>query len=450
MPVPKVAIVGRPNVGKSSLLNWLAGKRIAIVEPTAGVTRDRVAYLLESGGRYVELVDTGGMGNVDVDGLSDDVERQISIAMDEAALILFVLDAQTGLVDEDRRVARRLRDVGRPVLHVANKCDNEMLAMQASEFYKLAPDLLFVSVTANRERDELLRAVFDRTPVETEGDDRSVALKLAVVGKRNAGKSTFINALAQSERMIVSEVPGTTRDSVDVRFEHNGRVMLAIDTAGVRKKKSLADSIEFYGFARAQRSIRRADVVFHLIDASVPLSSVDKQLSNYVLSQHKPCVFVVNKWDLVKTRTSTEAFNEYLNAEYPDLSFAPRVFITAKTGKNVHPLVDVAQSLYKQATARVTTGELNRIVAAATAAQPPPMRQNRRLKIFYAAQVAVRPPTIVLFCNEPKLVDQSWRRYLVNFLRDHTPYEEVPIQIHFRPRQKQPRPDAEPTEDARA
>lgn len=437
MAVPKIAIVGRPNVGKSSIFNWLAGRRVAIVDPTAGVTRDRVTYLIERGNRFVELVDTGGMGNIDPQGLTEDIERQITLALDEAALVLFVVDAQTGLTDADRAIARRLRDFPKPVLFVVNKCDNDTLEYQASEFYKLNADIHFISVTANRGRDCLLDVVFERTPVETEPDTRDAVLKIAVVGKRNAGKSTFINALAQSERMIVSEVPGTTRDSVDVRFEHNGRTYLAIDTAGVRRQKSLADSVEFYSFARAQRSIRRADVVFHLIDAEVPLSKVDQQLNHYVLEQAKPCIFVVNKWDLVKDRTTTEEFNDYISAEYPDLSFAPRVFITAKTGKNVHPLIDVAQSLYNQASSRVTTGELNRIVADAIATQSPPVRRNRRLKIFYTTQVAIRPPTLVLFCNDPKLVDLSWQRFLVNFLRDCVPFDEVPMVLHFRPRQKE-------------
>lgn len=440
MAIPKIAIVGRPNVGKSSIFNWLAGKRVAIVDPTAGVTRDRVTFLLQRGERFAELVDTGGMGNVDPQGLTQDIERQITLALDEADLVAFVVDAQTGLTDEDRAVARRLRNFPKPVLYVVNKCDSDNLEYQASEFYKLSPDILFVSVTANRGRERLLDALFDNIPVETEADAREIVLKIAVVGKRNAGKSTFINALAQSERMIVSEVPGTTRDSVDVRFEHNGRVYLAIDTAGVRRQKSLADSVEFYSFARAQRSIRRADVVFHLIDAEVPLSKVDQQLNLYVLEQSKPCIFVINKWDTVKDKTTTEQFNDYISAEYPDLSFAPRVFITAKTGKNVHPLIDVAQSLFNQASARVTTGELNRLVGDAMATQAPPIRRNRRLKIFYTTQVAIRPPTLVLFCNDPKLVDLSWQRFLVNFLRDRVPFEEVPIVLYFRPRQKEEEP----------
>lgn len=436
MAVPKVAIVGRPNVGKSSLFNWLAGKRVAIVDPTAGVTRDRVTFLLERAGRYVELVDTGGMGNLDKDGLTDDIERQIQIAIDEASLVVFLVDAQTGLTEHDRMVARRLREFGRPVLHVVNKCDSPELQRQATEFYKMGRDLYFVSVRAGLGKEEVLDAIFEQTPIETEPDFRDVEMKLAVVGKRNSGKSTFINTLAQSERMIVSEVAGTTRDSVDVHFQHDGRTFIAIDTAGVRRAKSMSDSIDFYSYTRAQRSIRRADVVFHLMDASIPVSKVDKQLSGYIIEQAKPCVFVINKWDLVKDQTTTEEFNDYLNSEFSELTFAPRVFITAQTGKNMHGLIDVAVSLYKQGASRVTTGELNRLVEGAINTQQPPMRRNRRMKIFYTTQVAVMPPTLIFFCNDPKLVDPTWQRFLMNYLRDSVPYHEIPIKTFLRSRDK--------------
>lgn len=451
MPVPKVAIVGRPNVGKSSLFNWLAGKRIAIVDPTAGVTRDRVTYLLERNGRYAELVDTGGMGNVDKDGLTDDIERQIQHALDEASLVLFLVDAQTRLVEEDRMVGRRLRSFSKPVVLVVNKCDTQEWERQASEFYKLGRDPMFVSVTAGRGREELLEQIFASIPVETEPDFGAVEMKIAVVGKRNSGKSTFINSLAQTERMIVSEVAGTTRDSVDVHFTHDGRTFIAIDTAGVRRSKSLADAVEHYSYARAQRSIRRADVVFHLMDAAIPLSKVDRQLNHYVIEQAKPCIFVINKWDLIKDRTTTSAFNEYLNAEFPDLTYAPRVFITATTGKNAHGLIDVAESLCKQSMQRVGTGELNRLMEEAILTRQPPIRRNRRLKIFYTTQVAVQPPTLVIFCNDPVLVDQSWQRFLTNFLRDRVPYHEIPIKLHFRKRDQSKRKGGDqPTEGASA
>ena len=282
MPVPVVAIVGRPNVGKSSLFNWLAGRRIAIVDPTAGVTRDRLAALINVDERYFELVDTGGIGGQDVDNLTEHVERQIETAIDQAAVILFVVDARSGLMPLDEEVARRLRYITKPIICVANKCDTQALDAHATEFYKLGRGkLVCVSAQQNRGKDNLLRLIRARLPKTAEPTPNlEVTMKLAIVGRRNTGKSTFINSLAESERMIVSEVAGTTRDSVDVRFERDGQVFVAIDTAGVRHKGSISSDLEFYSMARAERSIRRADVVLLFLDPRVRISKVDKQLAN--------------------------------------------------------------------------------------------------------------------------------------------------------------------------
>ena len=286
MSLPQVVIVGRPNVGKSSLMNWLARKRISIVDPTAGVTRDRVTYLMQAGERYFELVDTGGIGIVDSDDLSADIERQIQAGLEQADLILFVVDAQAGVVPLDHEVARRLRPLGKRVLLVVNKADSEKYESMAPEFFTLMDvPMVATSVTAERNRDRLLMKILDLLPPPAEDEDiegekisADPELKLAIVGRRNVGKSTFINALAQTERMIVSEVAGTTRDSVDIRFDLDGKRFVAIDTPGVRKKKSLANDIEFYSLTRSLRSVRRADVVLMFLDASQTISMVDKQL----------------------------------------------------------------------------------------------------------------------------------------------------------------------------
>lgn len=434
MAVPKVAIVGRPNVGKSSIFNWLIGRRVAIVDPTSGVTRDRVAHLLHEKGRYFEIVDTGGMGVEDKDGLTKQVEGQIQAAIDEASVIVFVVDAQTGLAGLDQVVIKRLRSCKKPILHVANKCDNRQTQLQAAaDFHRFGTNLLFCSVAANRGKDDLVDAIVEALPEFSDEPEEDVAMKIAVVGKRNAGKSTFINTLSDSERVIVSEVPGTTRDSIDVRFEHNGRTFIAIDTAGVRKKKSLADSIEFYSYTRAQQSIRRADVVMLFIDPTVPVGRLDKQLSDFIVSQYKPCIFVVNKWDLMLPMTTGE-YDEYLDRQFPMLSFAPRAFITAQTGKNAQQLLDLAQSLFKQTHARVATSDLNSVIREALIRRQPPVRQNKRPKIFYATQVASAPPTLVLFCNNPKLFDGSYERYLINQCREALPFDEVPIKLYLRKR----------------
>jgi GTP-binding protein len=451
MPIPHVAIVGRPNVGKSSLFNWLARRRIAIVDPTAGVTRDRLTALIRTGDRFFELVDTGGIGIEDKDNLTAEVERQIDKAIEEAQVILFVVDVRAGLTPLDEEVARRLRYVTKPVICVANKCDTPELDAQAAEFYKLGRGkLVCVSAQQNRNRKELLGLIEERLPAADEpAPDVENALKLAIVGRRNTGKSTFINALAQADRVIVSEVPGTTRDSVDVRFERDGKVIIAIDTAGVRRKGSIADDIEFYSMARAERSIRRADVVLLFLDSTDEVSKVDKQLSHYVLEHHKPAIFVCNKWDLM-TPTPTGKMARYLRATFPSLDYVPIAFITATSGKNVQVVLNLAQNLYKQASQRVGTGDLNRVVRDALEKQSPPLRQNRRPKVFYATQVATNPPTVVLFTNGPELFDNTYQRYLLKTFRDQLPFRDVPIKLYLRHKRREERPPGGAEEDASA
>ena len=433
MTIPHVVIVGRPNVGKSSLFNWLAGRRIAIVDPSPGVTRDRLTILMQADNRYFELVDTGGIGIEDADNLTREVERQIALALDQAQLILFVVDARTGLVPLDEEIAGRLRAISRPILCVVNKCDTAALEPHAQEFHKLGLEkLICVSAKQGRGKQELLDLICKELPPADEVVQTDVSLKLAIVGRRNTGKSTFINSLAKTERMIVSEVPGTTRDSVDVRFDLDGKTIVAIDTAGVRKKGSIRSDIEFYSLTRAERSIRRADVVLLFHEAQKSISQVDKQLANYVLEHAKPAIFVVNKWDLLKKSLTTGEMADYLRKVYPNLDYVPIAFITAKDGKNVQSVLNLAQNLHKQAGARVSTGDLNRVLREALAQQAPPQRQNRQAKIFYATQVASNPPTIVLFTNGPQLFDNTYQRYLLKMFRDHLPFREVPIKMYLR------------------
>ncbi len=445
MSMPQVAIVGRPNVGKSSLFNWLARRRIAIVDPTAGVTRDRLTSLIRTDDRFFELVDTGGIGIEDVDNLTAEVEKQIDNAIESADVVLFVVDVRAGLMPLDEEVAKRLRYVTKPIVLVANKCDTPALDAEAAEFYKLGRGkLICVSAQQGRNRKELLGMIAARLPPPEEAapPEKEKAIELAIVGRRNTGKSTFINALAQEERVIVSEIPGTTRDSIDVRFERDGKAFVAIDTAGVRRKGSIANDIEFYSMARAERSIRRADVVLLFLDASVEVSKVDKQLAHYILENHKPAVFVVNKWDLMMP-TPTGKMVQYLRAVFPSLDYLPIAFITARSGKNVYAVLNLAQNLYKQASARVGTGDLNRVVRQALEASPPPLRQNRRPKVFYATQVATNPPTVVLFTNGPELFDSTYQRYLLKTLRDQLPFHDVPIKLYLRHKRREEKPPAE-------
>ncbi len=434
MPIPKVAIVGRPNVGKSSLFNWLARRRLAIVDDVAGVTRDRMTTLVQVRDRYFELIDTGGMGIEDADNLTAEVRRQIEVAIDAADVILLVVDVQTGPMPLDEEVAQRLRGVERPVILVANKADQEHQAVHAEEFQRLGRGRLIpVSTLQNRGREELLGLVADRLPEgEAEPDVEQPRMKVAIVGRRNVGKSTFVNTLAAAERMIVSEVPGTTRDSVDVHFEMDGQTLIAIDTPGLRKRKSVRTDLEFYSTHRAQRSIRRADVVLMFFDATETTSKVDKQLVGYIIEHHKPCIFVVNKWDRLHGAVPTERWVRYLRRQFPTLAYAPIAFITGQQGKNVKTLLNHATMLYKQSRERVSTGILNRVIGAALESHPPPMYQNRRLKIYYATQVSTGPPTIVLMCNDPKGLGRDYQRYLLSFFRDHLPFGEVPIKLFLQ------------------
>lgn len=435
MPLPIVAIVGRPNVGKSSLFNWLAGRRISIVDPTAGVTRDRVSAYIQHGKRFFELMDTGGIGIVDADNLTDHIEHQIQLALDEASVIVFVVDVRDGRTPLDQEVAERIRSLNKPVIFVANKADTEKLALNAADFFRLGfgPPLC-VSAQQLRGKEELLDAIVSKLPRSSAKPPGEVALKLAIVGRRNVGKSTFINTLADAERVIVSEVAGTTRDAIDVRFERDGKTFLAIDTAGVRKKPKLANDIEFYSMARAERSIRRADVVLHFLDPRHRISRVDKQLAEYILEQHKPAIFVVNKWDLMKDLLPTERMAHYIRAMFPMLDHVPIAFITATKGKNVLRLLQLAMQLHKQAGYRASTADLNRVIQEALAKNSPPVRANRLGKIYYTTQVSTHPPTIVLITNDPELFDSTYQRYLTKTLRDAFPFSEVAIKLILRSR----------------
>jgi len=421
MAVPQVAIIGRPNVGKSSIFNWLAGKRLAIVEDTPGVTRDRMGYLMCEEEKWFELVDTGGIGIDDADNLTEEIEHQILLAIEQATVLVFVVDTREGIVPLDQLVAQRLHDAELPVILIANKTDAAKFDTQISEFFALGHgEPIAVSALQHRGRNEMIEAILPHLPEEGQQDGApdDVVMKLAIVGRRNVGKSTFINILLKTDRMIVSKVPGTTRDSVDVHFELDGKKFMAIDTPGLKRTKSISSNIEYYSYHRAQRAIRRADVVLIFFDAADEIGKVDYQLVDYTEGQHKPCIFVANKWDLLADKIRTGEWAEYIHGIFRNLPYVPVAFITGKTGRNIKVLLNHAQMLYKQATQRIGTGDLNRLVNAALEKNPPPLYRHRRPKVFYATQVGVTPPTIVLFCNWPQAFSKPYRRYLLNFLRE--------------------------------
>ena len=446
MPVPQVAIVGRPNVGKSSIFNWLIGERISVVDPTAGVTRDRVTYLLDLNSedetpQLIELIDTGGIGIVDEDNLSEHIEEQIQIALRSADLILFVVSAQDGIAPLDEHVSAKLRKLDTPIILVANKADNEKEARNAEEFQRFGWDVLAVSATQKRGRVRLTETIRETLELTADGNQQTAeeiadpTMKLAIVGRRNAGKSTFINTLLQEERVIASDVPGTTRDAIDIHFELDGKNFLAIDTPGFLRRKGVKTDLQFYSTNRAEKSIFRADVVLLFFEANSQIQAVEQQLIGFIRRAMKPCIFVVNKWDTMVGQMPTERWGEYIRESFPDLSYVPIAFITGKTGKNIKMTLNHAQMLFNQSRQRISTAQLNKLVAEALEYSPPPLHYHRKVKIYYASQVDVTPPTIVLFCNMPDAFSAPYQRYLVNYLRDGLPFAEVPIRLLFRKRE---------------
>ena len=363
--------------------------------------------------------------------------------MDQAALILFVVDAREGLSPLDHSTAELLRKHDRAgrVRLIANKVDTEAQEAQIGEFARLGfgpPQA--VSALHGYGRTELRELIVSEVGDLCDEVPPDPVMKIALVGRRNAGKSTFVNALVGEDRVIVSEIPGTTRDSIDVHLEKDGRTIMLIDTAGVRKKRMMTENIEYYAYVRATQAIRRADVVLMLIDGTEPVGQVDKRLANLIGSEFKPCILVVNKWDLVKGRAGSDVFGEYLTKVLPGMSFAPIAFTSAINNRNTYATLDLAAELFKQSRTRVGTGQLNQAFQEIiTTHRPRSKRGKKPGRLFYATQVSIQPPTIVVFANNPDLVDQTYERYLVNRFREMLPFSEIPIKLAVRARRSSPR-----------
>ncbi|MDA0839608.1 MAG: ribosome biogenesis GTPase Der [Planctomycetota bacterium] len=433
MKLPTVAIVGRPNVGKSTLFNMLVRQRIAIEEPTAGVTRDRISATFSYEGKTCEMLDTGGMGIEDSMGLSKEVESQISAALALADVLLFVVDIKMGVTPLDELVAQRLRKIQLPVLLVANKCDSRSEEIKVGEIFRLGfGEPILCSAKQRYGRYEILDVLMKHLPETPDAIVDDTEIKLAIVGKRNVGKSSLVNALAKEDRVIVSEIAGTTRDAIDVRVEVDGKKLTVIDTAGIRKKGKMADSIEFFSFDRARRSIRRADVVLLMFDCTEEISRLDRQLAEEIVDTKTPCIVTLNKWDLNQSGVSVEKFSEYVKRTLKGFDYAPMSFISAKTRLNLVQTIRLAFDLYEQAGVRVGTGELNRAIEAITIQRSPPNKGGKQGRVYYSTQVSVRPPTFLMFVNRPNLFDANYLRYVERSLRAQFPFPEIPLNIFLK------------------
>ncbi|HOM71050.1 MAG TPA: ribosome biogenesis GTPase Der [Armatimonadota bacterium] len=426
-----VAIVGRPNVGKSTLFNRIVGQRIAIVEDVPGITRDRLYSEAEWRGRQFVVTDTGGILFNETDPLKVQTAQQAQLAIDEADVILFVVDATEGITGTDEELAEELRKTQQvPVLVVANKVDNEKLELEAAQFYQMGLGEVYpVSSVHGRGLADLLDAVVDTMPPTT-GQEAlpSDAIRLSIVGRPNVGKSSMVNAILGEERVIVSNIPGTTRDAIDTLFKHNEHELVLIDTAGIRRAGKIQGSVEYYTVLRAIRALERSDVALLIIDAADGITDGDKRVGGYIYQAGRGCVIVVNKWDMVKGKISYREFTAQIRKEIAFLNFAPVVFTSALEGFGVKDAVETAIEVSANHALRIPTGELNRIIQDALDAHPLAVK-GRELKIRYATMPSVKPPTIILFVNDPDLVHFSYIRYLENQIRKVYGYEGTPIRI---------------------
>ena len=439
MPKPLVAIVGRPNVGKSTFFNKMAGRRIAIVEDTPGVTRDRVYADCEWQRYRFTMIDTGGIDPDSDDPLLKQMRRQAEIAIETCDVILFFVDGRQGLTADDENVADMLRKSGKPVMLVVNKIDHVTQEDAVYDFYQLGiGDPIGISSVNMMNFGDLLDALCAHFPDPDEEEDPDAPTQIAVVGKPNVGKSSLVNRLLNEDRVMVSDIAGTTRDAIDTRFtDEDGQEYILIDTAGIRKRKSIEyQSIERFAIVRALAAVDRCDVALLLIDATQGVTEQDSKSAGYIHDQGKAAVIVVNKWDAIEKDTGT--MNEFVKKVREGLKFmdyAPVLFISALTGQRLDRVMPAVRAAHEQASRRITTGLLNDILTDAQAALQPPATSGRRLKIYYATQQSVKPPTFVFFINDMKLMHFSYERYLENQFRKAFGFEGTPLRFILRERQ---------------
>ena len=438
MAKPVVAVVGRPNVGKSTLFNKLIGERRAIVNDTPGVTRDRIFGTCEWRNRTFSLVDTGGIEPESKDIILSQMRVQAQLAIDAADVIIFVTDVRSGLVATDQEVASMLQKSGRPVVLCVNKCDT--LGDPPPEFYEFynlgLGDPIQVSSVHGHGTGDLLDAVFQYMPEEEEEEEESETVRIAIIGKPNVGKSSLVNYISGENRCIVSDIAGTTRDAIDTPVENEFGRFVLIDTAGLRRRSKVEDTIEKYSNLRAEMAIERADVCAILIDATVGFTEQDSKVAGLAHEAGKGCVIVVNKWDAVpeKTGSTMDEYRKELEKDFSFMPYAPMVFLSAKTGQRVDDLFRLVKLVANSNSMRIATGTLNDVLAQATARVQPPTDKGRRLKIYYMTQASTRPPTFVCFVNSAELFHFSYQRYLENRIRETFGLKGTPVRFIIRER----------------
>ncbi len=434
---PTIAIVGRPNVGKSTLFNRIIGQRSSIVENKPGITRDRIYGEGEWLGRKFNLIDTGGIEPVTEDVILKDMRWQAELAINEAEVILFVVDGREGTTSADREIAEMLRRSQKPVILIVNKIENyQDVEMKTFEFYELGlGDPFPVSAEHGMRVGDLLDQTFDLLPEEVEEAEEDERLKIAVIGRPNVGKSSLTNYMLGQKRVIVSDIPGTTRDAIDTVLRKGDQEYILIDTAGMRKRKKVYENVEYYSVLRALRAVDRSDIVLMVFDASEGVTEQDKKIVGYAHEAGKGLILVFNKWDLVEKDDRTmRIMTESVYNELKFLSYAPIIFISALTGQRVMEILDMVEFVAEEHAKRIPTGVLNEVVEEAVAMQAPPSDKGKRLKIFYTTQVSIKPPTFVFFVNDTELMHFSYLRYLENNLRDAFGFNGTPIRLIVRTR----------------
>ena len=436
MSKPVVAIVGRPNVGKSTLFNKLIGERRSIVEDVPGVTRDRIYGETEWCGKSLIIIDTGGIEPKTDDIILKQMRFQAEVAIESADVIIFMCDVRTGLTADDKDIGVMLQKSGKPIIPCINKCDSVGgLPFEFYEFYELGFDCepIAVSSVHGSGTGDLLDAVLDALPEFSDEEEEDDSIKVAVIGKPNAGKSSIINKMVGQNRLIVSNIAGTTRDAVDTRLENEQGSFTLIDTAGIRRQSKINDKIEKYSVLRAHMAVERADVCLIMIDGSTGITEQDEKIAGIAHEAGKASIIVVNKWDAVeKDNNTVNHFNERIRTALAYMPYAPIVYVSAMTGQRIHTLYDHIKYVHNQANTRIATGMLNDVLADATMRAQPPSDKGKRLKIYYMTQISVAPPTFVIFCNDAELFHFSYQRYLENCLRNTFGFNGTPIKLIIR------------------